>query len=233
MTARGRWLLVGIGAVVLTTAAATAPTMLRRVDAFNVQRVEVHGTHYMGAYDAVVQSGITRRSSVFEDFAPWRAKLIKHPLVLDANIERRLPNTLQVTITETTPVALVRNRDLRPVDARMKELPIDPANADLDLPLVTLASKPVVEVLAMLQTRDARLFSWISEAAQATDHGVRLELRNPAGAEIMVPNDSRAIRVNEMEVAIADLAARGELPRIKRIDARFHDQIVVSLKNGN
>lgn len=227
-----RWLMVGIGGVVLISTAAGAPAMLRRLDAFNVQRVEVHGTHYMSAYDAVVQSGVTRRSSLFEDFTPWRAKLIEHPLVLEAHIERRLPNTLQVTITETTPVALVRARDLRPVDARMKELPIDPANAALDLPLVTRATKPVIAVLAMLQTRDARLFSWISEAAPAHDHGIRLELRNPAGAEILLPEHAQ-VRTDELEVAIADLATRGELPRIKRIDARFHDQVVVSLKNGN
>jgi hypothetical protein len=87
-------------------------------------------------------------------------------------------------------------------------------------------------VLAMLQQRDARLFSWVSEASDLKD-GVRLELRSPLGGEVLVADNARAVRLTELQVALADLAARGELSQVKRIDARFHDQIVVSLRNGN
>jgi hypothetical protein len=36
-----------------------------------------------------------------------------------------------------------------------------------------------------------------------------------------------------VQIALADLAARGELSRLERIDARFHDQIVVKIGSGN
>lgn len=243
MNGRRRWLVVAIGAIAITSAAAGAPSMLRRVDAFNVNSVEIRGTHYLAAYDAIAQSGITKHSSVFDDFAPWRARLLKHPLVLDAKIERRLPNTLRVTVTETEPVALVRTPELRPVDGRGKALPVDPATVDLDVPLIAGRAHPnaagefadaptrqVIDVLTTLKRRDARLFAWISEAGALRD-GVRLELRNPAGAEVLTPPSGRALKLHEIEVAIADLAARGELQHMKRIDARYHDQIVVAL-NG-
>ena len=204
---RARWIALGIGAIALTTMAAGAPRMLRRVDAFNVHRVEVRGTHFMPAEMAIAASGITKTSNVFEDYAPWRAKLLKHPLVMDAQIERSLPNTIRLTVKETTPVAFIRSPDLTAVDARFRKLPIDPTTVDLDLPLVTQASRQIVDVLATLQQRDARLYSWISEASPARDHGVRLELRNPFGAEILTPSKGSELRVNEIEVAIADLAA--------------------------
>ncbi|MGQ0562749.1 MAG: cell division protein FtsQ/DivIB [Gemmatimonadota bacterium] len=240
-----RWLGLGACALVLTGAAAGAPRLLRRWDAFGVERVEVHGTHYLAAYDALVQSGITRTSNVFDDFEPWRARLLEHPLVLDAAIERRLPGTIRITITESEPVALARTPELTAVDARGRALPIDPVLAGLDVPLLATQARPnaagvfadartrqVIGVLAMLQRRDARLFSWVSEAAAMKD-GVRLALRSPAGAEALVSSSAGALRLNQLQTALADLAARAELSRLERIDARFHDQVVVALKNGN
>lgn len=242
---RGRWIVMGMIGLVLTGSAASAPSVLRRWDAFSVQRVEVRGTRYLAAYDALVQSGITRSSNVFDDFEPWRTKLLAHPMVLAAEIERHLPNTIRVTITETEPVALARTPELMPVDGRARALPIDPSNVDLDVPLLTMQSQPnaagvfadrgtrhAINVLAALQRRDSRLFSWVSEAGAMTD-GVRLKLRSPIGAEALVPASASALRLHELQVALADLAARGELSRLERIDARFHDQIVVSLTNGN
>lgn len=242
MSGRRRWIALALAAVVLTSAAAHAPTVLRRFDAFAVQHVEIRGTHYLAAYDALVQSGITRRSSVFDDFAPWRARLRKHPTIINAQIERRLPNTIRIRIIETEPTALVRTPDLTAVDARGKALPIDATTVDIDVPILTTNSHPnangefadaatrqVINVLAALQRRDSRLFSWVSEAGPARDQGVRLGLRTPAGAEALVSANPRALRLNELQVALADLAVRGELSKLKRIDARFHDQIVVEL----
>ena len=240
-SARRNWLIMALVAVILTSSAAGAPRVLRRWDAFNVEHVEVRGTRYLGAYDALVQSGITRSSNVFDDFAPWRTRLLAHPMVLDAKIERHLPNTIRVAITETEPVALARTPELMPVDARARALPIDPAAVDLDVPLLSMQSRPnaagvfaddatkhVIEILATLQRRDARLYSWVSEAGIMKD-GVRLSLRSPAGAEALVAARANRLRLRELQIALADLAARGELSRLERIDARFHDQIVVKV----
>lgn len=242
---RRRWIVMAIAGLVLTSSAAGAPQVLRRWDAFNVERVEVRGTRYLAAYDALVQSGITRSSNVFDDFAPWREKLLEHPMIIEAEIERHLPNTIRVAITETEPVAMARTPELIPVDARSRALPIDPSSVDLDVPLLSMKSQPnaagvfadqatrnVIGVLAVLQRRDARLFSWVSEAGSMKD-GVRLRLRTPIGAEALISANAGTLRLQEMQVALADLAARGELSRLERIDARFHDQIVVSLTNGN
>jgi cell division septal protein FtsQ len=245
MNGRRRWFVMGACALVLIATAAGAPNVMRRWDAFSVEHVEVRGTRYLAAYDALVQSGITRESNVFDDFEPWRASLLKHPLVLGATIERRLPNTIRVAITETEPIVLARTPELMAVDARGRALPIDPATVDLDVPLLGMQSRPnaqgefkdqatrqVIAVLAALQRRDTRLYSWVSEASQMND-GVRLVLRSPAGAQALLTGDAAALRLNELQIALADLAVRGELSRLQRIDARFHDQIVVALTNEN
>lgn len=244
MSGRRRWLVLGALALLLTATAAGAPNVLRRWDAFAVEHVEVRGTRYLPAYDALLQSGITRESNVFDDFEPWRAKLLQHPLVLDAAIERHLPNTIRVAITESEPVVLARTPELVPVDARGRALPIDPSSVDLDVPLLGMEARPnakgefadpaarqVIDVLAVLQRRNTKLYSWVSEAGQMRD-GVRLELRSPAGAQALVSRNAQALRLNELQIALADLAVRGELSRLRTIDARFHDQIVVELGSG-
>ena len=241
-----RWIVFSTAAALLTTAAASAPNLLRRFDSFNVDHVEIRGTHYLTPYDALMQSGISKTSNIFDDFEPWRKRLLQHPLVLDATIERQLPGTVRVDITETEPVALARTPELMPVDARARALPIDVTRSNLDIPLLSTQSHPnakgvfadaptarVITVLAALKARDARLFSWVSEAGTLPDHGVQLALRTPLGAEAFVSSDAGTLRLQELELTLADLAARGELGRLKRIDARFHDQIVVQLNTSN
>lgn len=245
MRSRTRWLLLACGACAVTSVAAGAPAMLRRMDAFRVQRVEIRGTRYLPAYDALLQTGITRTSNIFDEFEMWHDRLLLHPMVLDAQIERELPNTIRVAITETEPIALVRTPELRPVDARARALPIDPSTIDLDLPVLMKTARPdssgyfpdrttraAIAVLTTLRNRDARLFSWISEAGPAGEQGIMLRLRQPRSATALVSADPRALRLREIEVTLSDLSARGELSRLKRIDARFRDQIVISLDQG-
>ena len=246
MTARARWLLLAGGACAITSLAAGAPAMLRRMDAFKVQRVEIRGTRYLAPYDALVQSGITKASNVFDEFEPWRTRLMRHPMVLDAVVERELPNTLKVSITEAEPVALARTPALAPVDARARALPIDPATIDLDLPIINRSARPdaqgyfkdqptraAIAVLNRLRMENQRLYSWVSEVAPAGSQGLLLQLRQPLGAQALVVADPRALRLRELEVTLSDLSARGELSQLKRIDARFRDQIVVSLDQDN
>lgn len=244
MRPRARLLLLGCTACAVTSLAAGAPAMLRRLDSFKVQRVEIRGTRYLAPYDALMQTGITRTSNVFDDFAPWQERLLRHPLVLQAKIERALPNTIKVEITEAEPIAFVRGTDLQAIDARARVLPIDPAAVDLDLPVLAFRSNEdaagyfkdaqTLKAVAMLNTlraRDARLYNWISEISPVANQGMMLRLRQPNGARVLVSANPRAVRLRELEVALADLSARGELNQLRSIDARFRDQIVVSLRD--
>ncbi len=73
--------------------------------------------------------------------------------------------------------------------------------------------------------------------------GVRLSLRGPSNAEVLLPFDVDAERLHELRVTLADLAAMPQtaaatandsaatpgLARVTRIDARYREQVVVSL----
>ncbi len=237
-----RWLGIALVAAGVTALAADLPRLLRRLEFFRVERVEVVGTRYMAPHDVLALSGITSASSLFDDADAWRAALEGHPLVAAVRVERDLPSTVVLHVTEAEPVAFVRTPELRPVDASGRLLPIDPAERSLDLPVLATTSRIGDDEriadpasLALLATLNAvrgsepMLAAAVSEVAPAADGAVRLVLGEPAHAEVLLPADAGGLRLRQLGVTIEDLRAREEFARVKRIDVRFHDQVVVSL----
>lgn len=235
-----RWVGVLVVAAGLTGAASAAPRWLRKAQAFRVRRVDVVGTRYLEPHRVLAASGIARTASVFDDAGPWRERVLRLPMITEATIERRLPSSLVIHVTEAEPVALARTPDLVPVDARGAVLPIPPGAADLDLPVLdadarvgadgrlatrtAVALAHTVEVLTRLDPPFARR---ISEVQALTGGGVRLLLRDPR-LEALVPAEPTAATLRRLRAALEDVNARGELYRVSKLDARFVDQIVVA-----
>ncbi len=236
-----RWLLVVVALAALTVAAAVSPRWLRRADAFRVRSVQVLGTRYLAPHDVLAASGISRGASVFDDPAPWRARLLRLPQVVDASVERLLPATLVIRITEAEPVALARTPELVPVTAGGAVLPIPPGSADLDLPLVDVDAKvgadgrlaspaalTLVGTIQRIRALDPELARTVSEVQPGPGGSARLLLRQPALLVALVPAAPSAATLRHLHAALSDVIARGELGRLSRIDARFSDQIVVA-----
>ncbi len=241
-----RW---GIGGIVaggiFVLAVALTPRLLRRLPIFRVERVEVVGTRYLAPHLALAESGITERSNLFDDPAPWRAALLAHPLVADLTIEREFPGTLVLRIVEVEPVALVATPVLRPVDGRGRVLPIEPAAEDVDFPVIAVRSEldedgrladttavRLVEALDRLGRLAPGLVARVSAIAPLDGGTFRLLLREPARGEALLPADFNALRIEQLRLALADLDAKRELSRVRRIDVRFRDQVVVSLTSS-
>lgn len=229
------------GVVVLLGGAWQSPRAMRHMDAFRVEQVEVRGTRYLAPAEVLATAGIGAGSSVWDDSERWLAALRRHPLVRDARIERRLPSTLRVTVEETAPVALVRTPTLQPVDAEGRVLPIAPEQAGLDLPIVAGAvrvgadgvvtddrTRALVASYAALTRMDAELGGLVSEVG-GDAVALRLLLRLDRPALVTVPAGADRERLLEVRTALEDLVRRGEFTRLRALDGRFRDQVVVDL----
>jgi hypothetical protein len=237
-----RWLAVALLAGGVTALAAEVPRLLRRLEYFRVRRVEVVGTRYMAPQAVLEASGITAESSIFDEADVWRDRLLRHPLVAAVRIERDLPWTVVLHVTEAEPVVFVRTPELRPVDGSGRLLPIDPAERSLDLPVLAVASqigederisdpesRTLLAVLNAVRGSEPALAAVVSEVAPAPGGAVRLVLTEPAHAEVLLPADAGGVRLRQLGLTLEDLRARRDLGRVKRIDVRFHDRVVVSL----
>lgn len=234
-----RILAVTTGLALVTAAAAAAPGQLRRIPAFAVTRVAVIDARHLAPRDVIAASGIGSGASVFDDPAPWIENLAKHPLIAAVQVERQLPGTLVFRITENEPVAMASVPELRPVDARGRILPIR-EGAMLDLPVVltsggTRAGRiddssavAVVGTLARIQRLEPALADRISEVQPEAGGALRARLRDPLGAELLIPARPTGPELHELRLVLADLLARDEAGGVARLDARFAGQIVVS-----
>src|SRR6185436_6494915 len=104
----------------------TATNRLAHLDFFRVRRIELQGASHLSVEEAEEAVAIPQGSSVWDDPSEWEARLARHPLVREAHVERRLPRTLVLVVTERDPVALLPTPMLVPVDAEGRVLPLDP-----------------------------------------------------------------------------------------------------------
>lgn len=223
--------------LVVGAAAAVAPRALRDLDVFRVRQVSVTGTRFIQPYAVVRAAGLTRASSVFDDVERWETGVLTLPLVEAVEIRRRLPGTVEVHVAEVQPVALVAGRELRPVDGNGRVLALDPAGTLLDLPILTglevraglvhgPAGAAALRSLIELQRSAPQLAERISQV-EHRQGALRVVFRDDA-AEVLLPVDATGVQLRHLRLAYADLAARGELGNVRRIDLRFRDQVVVS-----
>jgi hypothetical protein len=244
-----RPILIATAATMLIGLAALAPALFRRMDAFRVQVVEVSGTHYLSPERAVALSGITDSASVFDDTDAWAERLREERLVADAEVTRRLPGTLLIDVIETEPVALVRTPELRPVDSRGRVLPIAPGSEELDLPIVVHMAeigddsatdertRRLIDGLLTVRAYDATLAAAVSEIAEAQGGGLRMLMREPEHAELLLPDppDARTLQqvllaFEHMKTDATDPGSSTAYERLTRVDARYEDELFVTTR---
>jgi cell division protein FtsQ len=239
MKRRARLALIGLLAAAAGSSPFWAPPALRRVPLFDADRVEVAGSRLLAPHEIVAASGIRIGASVWTDPAAWEAALERHPVIEDARVERRLPATLRIRITEKRPAAFVAAGTLRPATATGEILPVDPARVPVDLPLAGTApdtatrvrDKGTLRLLAeagRLADADPMLTARVSELRAGADGSTRLVLAHPR-AEVLLPAGVAEPRLTQLRATLADVARRMPEAGRAQVDARFADMVVVRL----
>lgn len=198
------------------------PWILRQADFFRVRRIEVVGVRYLPA-DAILEAFAAPDSAnLFDDWDDNRDEIQGMAGVREASVDRRLPGTLRLIITETTPVALSPVSDrMALIDVDGLVLPFDPSRSAPDLPVMLAADSATAGLLARIRMVAPGLYHRISTAQRVEDDVLltfdrkRLWLRPGAS-----PSTIRAVVAVEH-----DLIQRSE--NFRELDGRFADQVVV------
>lgn len=227
---RARWKLA-LAAVAIVLAAASplwGPLLLRRLAFFRVRRVEIVGAHYILPGDILGRLGVDTLASVWDPTSPLERRVAAHPEVARVTVQRRLPGTLVVHVTERTPVALVPTpRGLVAYDARGVALPIDPARTPVDAPVTVVVEPTVFRLLADLRRRDPALYERVSEIRRGSGAGDDLVLQF-ADLPVRVMKDVTVERLADIDPVESDLARR-QL-KVAELDLRYRDQVIARLQ---
>lgn len=238
--ARRRLCVLGAAAAAGATLPLWAPGLLGVFPAFRVERIEVVGTRHVPPDEVVRLARVDSAASVWDDPAPWEARVRAHPLVLQARVHRRGLRALEIRVVEDRPVALAATPRLVPVNAEGRLLPLDPAEAALDLPVLEglarvedgrLAGetpRALAALLGRLEEYDPGFVQNVSEIGRLEDGAVEVRMLDSAHcARILLPAGDPLLGLRRVEMALASAAGRAALA-----DARFEGQVVLRLEEG-
>ena len=217
-------------ALIAVGAAATSlwwgPRLLTRLAYFHLRRVEVRGTRYLQPSDVLARMRVDTSTSIWSDTHVLERRVAQHPQVRAVEIDRKLPGTLVVQVTENLPVAFVPSAGgLRAVDVAGRGLPIDPSRVNVDLPVLAKPDTALLRLLADVRGRSPALFDRISNARRVGRNEVALAL---ASVLVRALPDVSAERLADIIPVESDLARRGA--RATELDLRFRDQVIARLQ---
>ncbi|MGQ0702525.1 MAG: cell division protein FtsQ/DivIB [Gemmatimonadales bacterium] len=217
-----RFLLAGVGLVLVMGGIVGGRALLRRLAFFDIRRIELTGARYLTAAEVARAMQIPVGTSLFDPIGPWERRVEELPGVIEARVGRRLPGTLRVRVIEAEPVALAeRGPRLVLVDQAGKILPFDPSRPATDLPLAA-ADSQVTGVLARVREADPDLFGRIERGGRLARGEVALEFGT---GRLLVRADAGPEAFEALSL-VADLLAREGKPW-RELDARFLPRIIV------
>ena len=225
---RPRWQVLGgiAAAIALFLAPLWSPPLLRHLRYFQVRRVEVYGTHYIQPDEILTRLHVDTTASVWDDPAPLERRVASHPDVRSVTIERKLPGTLVVRVSEKTPVAFVPAAGgLRAADADGQLLPIDPSKVSLDLPVLERLDTALVRLLADVRGASPALFDRISGVRRPSPGEITFAL---PGYLVRADAHVTAGRLGDILPVEQDLARRHA--RVTELDLRYRDQVIARLQ---
>lgn len=222
-----RLVLITLAVIATVTAPWWGPRALSKLAFFHVRRVVFEGMRYTPRSEALALLEVDTLESVWQELPPLATRLESHPLVADVEVERQLPGTILVRVTEREPVALVRQKNgrLDPVDANGHRLPIDPAKVPMDVPLSVNGDSALMTLLDGLRTTAPALFARVERADRVRDKGGPDEFRVKLGAVTVRTTPEVTVgRFKDILPVEADLA-RNRL-RAVELDLRFRNQVI-------
>ena len=216
-------------AIAVAVAAAIAspwwgPWALGHFRFFAVRSVEVNGARYHAPAAIAAALGLGPDASVWGNTAAMERRVAAVPGVRSAEVRRRLPGTLVVTIGEVEPVALAEGpAGLVAVDADGQPLPYDPAVAPVDAPVVDRPDAQLASALATVRATDLGLFADIAAGRAAAAGGAVVLDLEEGRLRVGTPLDPAVVQA--VAAVRRDLAARGQ--RWAELDGRFRGWVVV------
>lgn len=200
---------------------ALVQVSIRRLDFFRVRMVEVNGIRHLDERDLVERLAIPPDAhiAIELDAVAERARGIAG--VRQAQVTRRWPGTIVVTIVEAPAVALVSDDGrLVVIDDRGDILPVDPSRLTHSLPLAERDSG-LAALLGRLQAADPQWFNAI-------------DLARAAGREVTIEAAGHLVRLNAaadsrvlLDLAVVREWLERNLIDWTAIDARFQGRMFV------
>lgn len=233
-----RWLLA---AAVVAYAGYRATNLVLHASVLQVRRINVHGNIRLasGEVSAIVE-GLHGASILTADLPGYRRRLLQSPWVADVAMRRVLPSTIEVFVTERTPIGLCRLGNavylIDPHGVIIDEF--GPQYAEFDLPIVDgLVRAPGTGQPSIDEERAelaARVIESIARRKEIASRVSQIDVHDAHDAVVLLESDPALLHLGEERFlerlqAYVDLAPalRDRVPEIDYVDLRFEERVYV------
>ncbi len=233
-----RWLLA---AAVVAYAGYRATNLVLHASVLHVQRINVHGNVRLasGEVRAIVE-GLRGASILTADLPRYRRRLLESPWVADVALRRVLPSTIEVFVSERTPMGLCRlGSAVYLIDAHGVVIDeFGPQYAEFDLPLIDgLVRAPSSGQPSIDEGRAelaARVIEAVSRRSDLASRISQIDVHDAHDAIVLLQNDPALLHLGDERFlerlqAYVDLAPalRDRVPEIDYVDMRFEERVYV------
>ena len=218
-----------------------ATDLMLNASVLAIDRLEVRGNERLSTGEVIALIGGLRGQNILTaDLEAWRLRLIASPWVKDAALRKVVPSTVEIVVSERTPIGLGRIEErLYLVDGRGTLIDEHgPQYAEFDLPIVDGLAESVDNGRPTVDARRARLAVRVIEDVGENPRLARrisqIDVSDPYDAVVILDGDPALLHLGDEQFLerlqsyiemIATLRAR--VPDIDYVDLRFGERVYV------
>jgi cell division protein FtsQ len=215
---------------------------LQDLAGFKRRQVKVTGIHFLSEEDVLEASGLKIGSDMFGLDIPKAAQGVESlGWVEKVYLERRLPQSVLIAVTERKPAALVDSAGLWGLSSDGHLLPFSPELGAEDLPILSGARmgveavgttrsaelfRPALEFLDFLKREDPTLYAGLSEVNVSERDQLKTTFLD--GLQARFSPGAGETEMRRMAAVLSDLGSKGL--RAESMDFRFKNQVVVKTR---
>jgi len=209
---------------------------------YTVKEVNIYGTTFFDQSIIEEKSNAIMSYNIFNSkLRNYKDEILNFDHIIDCKISRKFPSTIDITIYEREPVALISSDELIILDSEGVCLPVE--YCDLSLPILTnfksnpelypkgstTASTNVLNsVILMKYTKDnfSMIYDEISEFVFNEDSEYEIILKN-GKTRIILGSKKLQNKIKYLSLFQETLKEEKNIKDFKYIDLRYNDQIIV------
>ena len=209
---------------------------------YDIDEINIYGTNFFDQSIIKEKSDVLKSFNIFDrELENYKNELLKFDHIIDCKISRKFPSTIDITIFEREPVALINSDELIILDSEGVCLPVE--YCDLSLPILsnfksnpelypkgskTVSTNVLSSVSLMKFTKDhfSTIYDNISEFVFNEDSEYEIILKN-GKTRILLGSQNLQKKIKYLESFQETLKEEKNITDFRYIDLRFNNQIIV------
>lgn len=209
---------------------------------YDIDKINIYGTTFFDQSIIDEKSDVLKSYSIFDrELENYKNEILKFDHIIDCKISRKFPSTINITIYEREPIALISSDELIILDSEGVCLPVE--YCDLSLPILSnfksnpelypkgskTASTNVLGSISLMKfTKDnySIIYNNISEFVFNEESEYEIILKN-GRTRIFLGSQNLKKKIKYLESFQKTLKEEKNITDFRYIDLRFNNQVIV------